>query len=77
MVSDDGRGIGDPTALLAFGRSGWPKDLHGAEHPAGMGVFFAGAAAAPDTLAGRRARRLEPAIQVDAPNVDVAARLAH
>ena len=38
-VSDDGRGIGDPTALLAFGRSGWPKDLHGAEHPAGVGVF--------------------------------------
>ena len=38
-VSDDGRGIGDPTALLAFGRSGWPKDLHGAEHPAGMGIF--------------------------------------
>ena len=38
-VSDDGRGISDPTALLAFGRSGWPKDLHGAEHPAGMGIF--------------------------------------
>ena len=38
-VSDDGRGIGDPAALLAFGRSGWPKDLHGAEHPAGMGIF--------------------------------------
>ena len=38
-VSDDGRGIGDPRTLLAFGRSGWPKDLHGAEHPAGMGIF--------------------------------------
>ena len=38
-VSDDGRGVGDPTALLAFGRSGWPKDLRGAEHPAGMGIF--------------------------------------
>lgn len=38
-VSDDGRGIGDPGTLLAFGRSGWPRDLHGAEHPAGMGVF--------------------------------------
>ena len=37
--SDDGLGIGDPTALLAFGRSGWPRDLHGAEHPAGMGIF--------------------------------------
>ncbi len=38
-VSDDGRGIGDPRTLLAFGESGWPKNLHGAEHPAGMGVF--------------------------------------
>ena len=38
-VSDDGRGIGDPRALLAFGRSGWPKDLHAAENPAGMGIF--------------------------------------
>ena len=38
-VSDDGPGIGDPRALLAFGRSGWPKDLHGAENPAGMGIF--------------------------------------
>ena len=38
-VSDDGRGIGDPRTLLAFGRSGWPKDLHGAEHPACMGIF--------------------------------------
>ena len=38
-VSDDGRGIGDPAALLAFGRSGWPKDLHAAENPAGMGIF--------------------------------------
>ena len=38
-VSDDGRGIGDPTALLAFGRSGWPKELHGTENPAGMGIF--------------------------------------
>ena len=38
-VSDDGRGIGDPAALLAFGRSGWPQDLRGAEHPAGMGIF--------------------------------------
>ena len=38
-VSDDGRGIGDPRTLLAFGRSGWPKDLRSAEHPAGMGIF--------------------------------------
>ena len=38
-VSDDGRGIGDPAALLAFGRSGWPQDLRGTEHPAGMGIF--------------------------------------
>ena len=38
-LSDDGRGIGDPRTLLAFGRSGWPQDLHGAEHPAGMGIF--------------------------------------
>ena len=38
-VSDDGRGIGHPGTLLAFGRSGWPRGLHGAEHPAGMGVF--------------------------------------
>ena len=38
-VSDDGRGIGDPRTLLAFGRSGWPKDLRSAEHPRRMGVF--------------------------------------
>ena len=38
-VSDDGRGIGDPRTLLAFGRSAWPKDLRSAEHPAGMGIF--------------------------------------
>ena len=38
-VSDDGLGIGDPRTLLAFGRCGWPKDLHGAEQPAGMGIF--------------------------------------
>ena len=37
-VSDDGRGISDPRTLLAFGRSGWPKDMH-TEHPAGMGIF--------------------------------------
>ncbi len=37
-VSDDGRGVDDPRTLLALGRSGWPKDMHGAEHPAGMGI---------------------------------------
>lgn len=38
-VSDDGQGISDPRALLAFGRSRWPQDLRSAEHPAGMGIF--------------------------------------
>ena len=37
-VRDDGRGISDPRALLAFGRSDWPEELR-QESPAGMGVF--------------------------------------
>ncbi len=39
IVRDDGRGIDDPTALLALGRSGWDVDITAAEDPAGMGVF--------------------------------------
>ncbi|MCY4074260.1 MAG: ATP-binding protein [Acidobacteria bacterium] len=61
-VSDDGRGIGDPTALLAFGRSGWPKDLHGAEHPAGMG-FFSLARRSP-RIRSRAARRAAWSVQL-------------
>ena len=38
-VADDGRGIADPRTLLAFGKTGWGKDLQAAESPAGMGVF--------------------------------------
>lgn len=38
-IADNGRGIGDPTAVLAFGRSGWNADTAAAEDPAGMGIF--------------------------------------
>ncbi len=39
MVADDGREIADPRTLLAFGKTGWGRDLQSAESPAGMGVF--------------------------------------
>lgn len=39
IVRDDGRGIDDPTALLALGRSGWSAGIAASEDPAGMGVF--------------------------------------
>ena len=38
-VADDGRGIADPRTLLAFGKTGWDRNLQAAESPAGMGVF--------------------------------------
>jgi len=38
-VEDDGRGIGDFSALLDLGRSGWDESLEDAEDPAGVGVF--------------------------------------
>ena len=38
-VSDDGRGIGDPQTLLAFGGSAWTEETARAEDPAGMGFF--------------------------------------
>lgn len=38
-VRDDGRGIADPRTLLAFGKSGWRRDLQDVESPAGMGIF--------------------------------------
>ena len=38
-VSDDGEGISDPSALLAFGRSNWSDPGVSADDPAGMGVF--------------------------------------
>lgn len=38
-VADDGNGIHDPAALLAFGLSGWDERTARSEHPAGMGVY--------------------------------------
>ena len=38
-ITDDGDGIADPAALLAFGLSGWDQDLARSEHPAGMGMY--------------------------------------
>lgn len=38
-IRDDGRGIADPTKLLALGDSGWDSDIARSEDPAGMGVF--------------------------------------
>lgn len=38
-VRDDGRGIRDPAALLAFGRSAWNSETTADEDPAGMGVY--------------------------------------
>lgn len=38
-VRDDGRGIEDPQALLAFGLSNWDQQLTDSEHPAGMGLY--------------------------------------
>ena len=38
-IRDDGRGIADPTKLLALGDSGWDSDITRNEDPAGMGVF--------------------------------------
>ena len=38
-VTDDGRGIADPQALLAFGGSAWDEATARAEDPAGMGFF--------------------------------------
>ena len=39
IVRDDGRGIDDPAALLALGRSGWDDTIAASEDPAGMGFF--------------------------------------
>ena len=38
-VHDNGRGIGDFSALLDLGKSGWDERLENAEDPAGVGVF--------------------------------------
>lgn len=38
-VTDDGAGIADPAALLAFGRTGWNAETTRSEDPAGMGVY--------------------------------------
>ena len=38
-ITDDGTGIDDPAALLAFGRSAWAADTRHGEDPAGMGVY--------------------------------------
>ena len=38
-ISDDGIGIADPAVILSLGRSGWDRELHDREDPAGMGVF--------------------------------------
>ena len=38
-VRDDGRGIEDPAALLAFGQTGWDGETVKREQPAGMGLY--------------------------------------
>ena len=38
-VSDDGAGIADPTAILAFGQTGWDDPDALSENPAGMGIY--------------------------------------
>jgi len=38
-VRDNGEGITDPAALLAFGRTGWDSETARREDPAGMGVY--------------------------------------
>ena len=38
-ITDDGTGIQDPQTILSFGKSDWPHDPVGAEHPAGMGFY--------------------------------------
>ena len=38
-ISDNGRGISDPSVLLAFGRSQWENNLTKSENPAGMGIY--------------------------------------
>ncbi len=38
-VSDDGQGITDPAAILAFGQTEWDRQEARDEHPAGMGLY--------------------------------------
>ena len=38
-VSDNGMGIRDPEAILAFGLSDWDQRTNQSEHPAGMGLY--------------------------------------
>ena len=38
-ISDDGNGVRDPQALLAFGLSTWDDDTALREDPAGMGIY--------------------------------------
>ena len=38
-VSDDGRGIADPEAILSFGLTGWDDQTTSKENPAGMGLY--------------------------------------
>ena len=38
-ISDDGQGIADPGAVLAFGQSRWDNETARREDPAGMGVY--------------------------------------
>ena len=38
-ITDDGDGVSDPSALLAFGHSDWEPDLAQTEQPAGMGIY--------------------------------------
>ena len=38
-LTDDGHGITDPRALLAFGQTTWESEAANNEHPAGMGLY--------------------------------------
>lgn len=61
-VADDGAGIADPAAILAFGQSGWDNRAAQSEHAAGMGFY---ALARSERVRVSSRRRDEPAWQVD------------
>ena len=61
-VADDGAGIADPAAILAFGQSGWDNRAAQSEHAAGMGFY---ALARSERVRVTSRRRDETAWQVD------------
>ena len=61
-VADDGTGIADPAAILAFGQSGWDNRAARSEHAAGMGFY---ALARSERVRVTSKHRDGPAWQVD------------